>query len=125
MPDETTNLPLLRHELRDVTVIEFTTPSLMDARQLDEISRYLDNVVVNQDRQRIVLDYTQVKYISSQAVGLLLTVRKNISSAKDGKLVLCGVNDTIMQLLTIVRLHKVLDIRPEQNEAVRACSKTS
>jgi anti-anti-sigma factor len=61
-----------------------------------------------------------VKYLSSQAIGIILTLNKKLSGGSGGgdNLVLCGVGPQLMQLLKITRLDRILTIKDSQQDAV-------
>jgi anti-sigma B factor antagonist len=100
-------------------VVEFKTPSLMDPLILEEIGRELYRLVDEEDRRRVVLDFEQVQYLSSQAIGIILTLNKKLASLKNSKLVLCGVGPKLLELLKITRLDRILTVKPTQREAVK------
>jgi len=109
-------------QIGDSTVVEFTSPSLMDPIELEQISQQLFKLVDEQDRRRMVLDFEKVQYLSSQAIGMLLGMQKRLASLKKSNLVLCGVGARLMELLRITRLDRVLSVKPSQKEAVRSLS---
>jgi anti-sigma B factor antagonist len=102
------------------SVVEFRTPSLMDPIILEEIGKELYRLVDEEDRRKLVLDFEKVQYLSSQAIGIILTLNKKLSTLKYSKLVLCGVGPKLMDLLKITRLDRILTIKPTQQEAVHA-----
>jgi anti-sigma B factor antagonist len=106
-------------KVRDYTVVEFTTPSLMDSRELDEISEELYKLVDEQDRREIVLDFTKVEYVSSQAIGIVMAMHRKLTPLKKSKLILCGLGPKLLELMRITRLDKVLAIKPSQAEATK------
>lgn len=101
------------------TVVEFTTPSLMDPIELEKIAQELYRLVDEEDRRTIILDFEKVAYLSSQAIGILLALHKKLASLSKSRLILCGVGDRLMELLRITRLDRVLTLRPTQQEAVK------
>ncbi|HEV2296698.1 MAG TPA: STAS domain-containing protein [Tepidisphaeraceae bacterium] len=101
------------------TVIEFKTPSLMDPIILDEIGKELYRLVDQEDRRRLVLDFEKVQYLSSQAIGIVLTLNKKLAALKGSKFVLCGVGPKLLELLKITRLDRILTVKPTQREAVK------
>lgn len=111
--------PLLVQDIEGWTVVEFRTASLMDTMELERISGVLYPLVDEQDKRLLILDFSSVRYLSSQAIGIILTLNRKLSTVGRSKLVLCGVNDTLMQLLKITRLDKVLTIKPTQHEALK------
>jgi anti-sigma B factor antagonist len=88
----------------------------MDPQQLLEIGEDLYRLVDEQDKRMLVLDFERVQYLSSQAIGIVLTLNKKLTGLKGSKLVLCGVGERLMQLVKITRLDRVLTIKPSQKE---------
>ena len=101
------------------TVVEFRTTSLMNPSELEQIATDLYRLVDEEDRRYLVLDFERVKYLSSQAIGIVLTLHKKLSQLKKTSFVLCGVGPSLMQLLKITRLDRVLKIKESQREAVK------
>ena len=101
------------------TVVEFKTPSLMDPLILEEIGKELYRLVDEEDKRRLILDFEKVQYLSSQAIGIVLTLNKKLAALKNSKFVLCGVGPKLMELLKITRLDRILTIKPSQREAVK------
>jgi anti-sigma B factor antagonist len=101
------------------SVVEFRTPSLMDPIILEEIGKELYRLVDEEDRRKLVLDFEKVQYLSSQAIGIILTLNKKLAALKYSKLVLCGVGPKLMELLKITRLDRILSVKPTQSEAVK------
>jgi len=101
------------------TVVEFRSPSLMDQIILEDIAKELYRLVEAEDRRKLILDFEKVEYLSSQAIGIILNLKKKLDELKNSKLVLCGVGPKLAELLRITRLDKILTIKPTQREAVK------
>jgi len=106
------------HPFEKYSVVEFRTPSLMDPIMLEDIGKELYRLVDAEDRRKLLLDFERVQYLSSQAIGIILTLNKKLSTLKYSKLVLCGVGPKLMELLKITRLDRILTIKPTQKEGV-------
>lgn len=102
------------------SVIEFRLPSLMDPLQLESIGQDLNKLVDEEDRRMLVLDFSKVEYLSSQAIGIVIGLHRKLSALPNSKLLLCGVNAKLMQLLKITRLDRVLTLKPTQKEAINS-----
>ena len=100
-------------------VIEFKTASLMDPLELEKIGQQLYHLVDAEDNRRVIIDFEKVQYLSSQAIGIVITMHKKLSSLKNSKLVLCAVNPKLMELIKITRLDRILTIKPSQKEALK------
>ena len=112
------NPPLQIQQIKEYTVVEFRTASLMDPIELERIGKSIYRLVEEEDRRKILLDFERVTFISSQAIGIVMNVRKKLLALPHSKLVLCGVGPRIMEVLKLVGLLKVLTIRPSQHEAI-------
>lgn len=113
------DLPLTIQPIEKYYVIEFRTPSLMDPVMLEKIAASIYNLVDVEDHRAIILDFEQVQYLSSQALGIVMGLRKKLEKMPHSCLVLCGVGAKLMELLKITRLDKVLKIKPSQKEALK------
>lgn len=105
-------------QVRDATVVEFLSPSLMDPVELESIAQELYRLIDEQDRRRIVLDFEKVQYLSSQAIGILLAMQRKLSGLSGSRLLLCGVGARLMELLRITRLDRVLTVKATQEDAL-------
>src|SRR5205085_9268476 len=98
-PNPANSAPFNVNQVEKFTVIEFKNPSLMDPLELEQIGQQLYRLVDEEDRRKIILDFERVQYLSSQAIGIVLTMNKKLGSLKNSKLVLCGVGPRLMELL--------------------------
>ena len=100
------------------TVVDFQTESLMNQSDLERIGQALYRLIDEEDRKQLLLDFTRVRFLSSQAIGILLTLNKKLGQIEGGKLVLCSVGPQLLELLKITRLNRVLTIRPNRKDAL-------
>lgn len=100
------------------TVVEFKVASLMDPVELENVGQSLYRLVDENDRRWLILDFERVQYLSSQAIGIVLTLNKKLSALKNTRFILCGVGPKLMELIKITRLDRVLTIKPSQKEAL-------
>lgn len=113
------NQPFIVQKIDEFTVVEFRIPSLMDAQLIEQIGQSLYKLVDEQDRRKLILDFSNVQYLSSSAIGFVLNLNKKLKDLKYSKFILCGVGEKLMQLIKITRLDKLLIIKPTQKEALR------
>lgn len=64
-----------------------------------------------------ILDFSAVKYIDSSGLSAILLANR-LCESSGGMLVLCGVCEAIMKLITITQLQKVISILPTKEEAI-------
>ena len=102
------------------TIIEFRVPSLMEPGQLESIQQQLFKLVDEQDKRWIILDFSRVEFLSSQAIGIVIGLNRRLSALPNSKLLLCGVNAKLTELLRITQLDRVLKVKATQKEAVNS-----
>jgi anti-sigma B factor antagonist len=68
-------------------------------------------------RTRIVLDFTQVEFIDSTGLSVLLTALRRVRLS-DGALVIACANPTVLRLFEITRLDATFDIVATRDEAL-------
>jgi anti-anti-sigma factor len=90
----------------------------MNPVELERIGTGLFRLVDASSPKSLVLDFERVKHLSSQAIGIVLTLNKKVVGAGGGRFVLCGAGPSVAQLLKITRLDRVLTITPTQSEAL-------
>lgn len=103
---------------KSCAVVEILTPSLMDTVELEALGADLYRLVDEQDNRRLVLDFGQVQYISSQAIGILANLYRKTAALKGGLLVLCNLSPRLLELLKIMKFDRLITIKPTQVEAV-------
>ena len=79
------------------------TPSAVSAQQ--EITPLLENA----DKE-IILDCSNLEYISSSGLRLLLTIRKE-ASAKGGKVIVKDINDDIKKVFMMTGFYNLFEIK--------------
>jgi len=104
-------------EVNDVTVARFTDKKILDESNIQIIGNQLFNLVDEDHRQKIVLDFTNVEYLSSAALGKLITMDKKVKAA-GGKLRLCAIRPDIKEVFKITRLDKLFQIVDNRDKAV-------
>jgi anti-anti-sigma factor len=115
---------LLVEDLKDVTVVTFQDISILDALQIDEIGEELYDLVENKDRKKLVLDFSNVKFLSSSALSVLITLHKKAVQSK-GKVILCDLRDDLKKVFEITRLDRMFTFCANNEEALAAFGRTT
>ena len=79
------------------------TPSAVSAQQ--EITPLLENA-----GKEIILDCSNLEYISSSGLRLLLTIRKE-AAAKGGKVIVKDINDDIKKVFMMTGFYNLFEIK--------------
>lgn len=104
-------------DVGDVTVAKFVDKKILDESNIQLIGNQLFGLVDDDGRKKIVLDFSNVEYLSSAALGKLITMNKKVADS-GGKLRLCSIRPDIYEVFAITRLNKVFDIRDSQEQAL-------
>lgn len=100
--------------VRDVVIIK-----VLD----DIVSEYVDNftklldIVIKQRKFNIVIDFSDVDYMCSFALGMVVHLLKKVRE-KGGDMCLCGVGDWLTNLFTIARVSEIIKIVKTKEEAI-------
>ncbi len=104
-------------EVNGVTIARFTDKKILDESNIQIIGNQLFSLVDEDHRQKIILDFTNVEYLSSAALGKLITMDKKVKAA-GGKLRLCSIRSDIKEVFKITRLDKLFQILDNRDKAV-------
>ena len=110
---------LLVHTLRDVTVVNFRNSTMLDSTVIETIGRELYALIDERAARRVVLDFTSVKFLASQAVGMLITLKKK-ADAINGEVAICGMRDEIKRVFKIMNLSKLFRFHKTEKDALAA-----
>jgi anti-sigma B factor antagonist len=67
----------------------------------------------------MVLDFCNVKFLSSHALGILLTLNKKLAAIK-GNLAICGLRSELMKVFSITSLDKMFKFFPDDAAALKS-----
>lgn len=104
-------------EVGDVTVARFIDKKILDETNIQIIGNQLFGLIDEDRREKIVLDFSNVEYLSSAALGKLITLDKKVKAAR-GKLRLCSIRPDIYEVFAITKLNKLFDIHENQEKAL-------
>ena len=104
-------------EVGDVTVAKFIDKKILDETNIQIIGNQLFGLVDEDGRAKIVLDFSNVEYLSSAALGKLITLDKKVKAAR-GKLRLCSIRPDIYEVFAITKLNKLFEIHENQEKAL-------
>ena len=71
-----------------------------------------------QDLRKIILEFTAVKFMSSQALGVLLKLKKAMDPVH-GKIVIVGIRPELHKVFKITNLHKMFTFHDELDKALQ------
>ena len=102
-----------------------TEGDIMTVRIVGEVdassSLNLDNAinkVLDEGHQKIIVDGSEMHYISSAGLGVFMSYIQEFKS-KDIKMVLCGLNEKVLNVFKLLGLDQLIDIVGSQDEAIK------
>jgi len=106
-------------DIGDVTVVNFVDKKILDEQNIQIIGEQLFSLVDEVGRRKILLNFGNVEYLSSAALGKLITLNKKLQSA-GGKLILCNIDPQIYEVFEITKLNKLFNIQKDEQTALQA-----
>lgn len=119
MPEPAQSPVLQISDDRGVCVVALRHTPVLDTDAVQALGRNLYTLVEAEKKTRIVLDLSDVRFIASQGLGVLLTMRRKADKA-GAKLVLAGVQAELLRVLHITGLDKLLPVFGTVGDAVAA-----
>lgn len=117
MVEEQKKSRLLTRAQGDVMVVHFLDTRILDVANINQIAEELSDIVEKKNYNRLLLNLTNVEYLSSAVLAKLIALHKRLKELK-GELRVCSVRDSIMEVFKITKLDKVFDIQPTEEEAL-------
>jgi len=114
--------PRISVEYRDnATIVAFTDEKILEETDIRALQESVVSVIEQADAMNLVLDFRNVKFLSSAVLGLLIRISKRIYE-RGGELRLCNIHPKIYEIFRITRLTKVFDIYEDLDSATRGFS---
>ena len=103
----------------DVAVVQFVDKKILDEQNIQMIGDDLFRLVDELGRRKILLNFGNVEFLSSAALGKLITLNRKVQAVR-GKLVLCNISKEIREVFEITKLDKLFTILPDEQAALQA-----
>ena len=103
----------------NATITTFTDEKILEEKDIKALQESIMSVIEQGGRINLILDFCNVRFLSSAVLGLLIRLSKRIYES-DGQLRLCNINPRIYEVFKITRLTKIFDIYPDVAGAVES-----
>lgn len=104
-----------------VAIVSFNDKKILDEASIQELGAELFGLVEEQAGGGILLNFDNVEFLSSAALGKLITLDRKVKASK-GRLKMCNIRPEIFEVFQITKLNKVFDIRKDAGDALKAFS---
>ena len=104
-------------EVGDVTIIRFNDHKIINAASISEMGDELFSLVSQDHRQSLLLNFSNVEFLSSGALNKLIVLDQMVKEA-NGKLHFCSLKPEIIEVIKLTRLNRVFSIHDDQETAL-------
>jgi anti-sigma B factor antagonist len=105
----------------NATIVTFTDEKILEEKDVQALQESIMSVIEQAERINLILDFCNVRFLSSAVLGLLIRISKKVYE-RDGQLKLCSINPNIYKIFKITRLTKIFDIYQDIESAVESLS---
>ena len=95
----------------DVTIVTFQEENILEEQQIRKLERLILPMIRERPDKRLVLNFENVRFMSSAFLGLLVKVHKRVIEA-GGRLQLYNLDPKIYKVFEITKLTTIFDIVP-------------
>jgi anti-anti-sigma factor len=106
-------------QMGEVTVVRFVDRKILDEANIQELGSELFKLVEQEKRKNLLLNFSNVEFLSSAALGKLITLDKKVK-ANAGRLKLSNIRPEIYEVFAITKLNKLFDIKDDEADALAA-----
>jgi anti-sigma B factor antagonist len=106
-------------EVGPVTVVRFVNRRIWDEANVQEIGQELFQLVDEQRRDRLLLNFAEVDFLTSAALGKLIMLHRKLK-ALGGTMRLCEVRPVVYEVFAITRLNELFGIHDNETDALAA-----
>ena len=105
----------------EAVIITFTDEKILEDQDIAALQESIISVIGQGQKINLVLNFENVKFLSSAVLGLLIRIVKRVYE-QDGWLKLCNINSKIYEVFKITKLTKIFDIYPDLKAALESLS---
>ncbi|MDR3234819.1 MAG: STAS domain-containing protein [Planctomycetaceae bacterium] len=102
----------------DITIAVTLDMKLNDDLSIQEWGDQLIALLEDTACRKLLVSFERVLFMSSSALRALITLNKNAKESK-AVLILCGIDDNIMEAFRITRLDSVFTIKANEDEGIK------
>lgn len=105
------------------TTVSFTSANLTAEHGLEQAAQQISDLVEKQKPKNLIIDFSDVKFFSSQMLGILINAKKKLS-ANGGNIIISGINPQLYRVFKITNLDKIFTFYPNAQAAIDNLKKT-
>ncbi|GDY07580.1 hypothetical protein LBMAG52_10660 [Planctomycetia bacterium] len=117
LPGHQSNSYITLAEHGDVLVVGFKTRLLNDEENIEQLGQELFSLVEQANWLKLVLDLTNVEYLTSSVLGKLITLHRKLHRSQ-GKMVLFGLSEGVDSILRTSNLLTYFAVAENRDAAI-------
>ena len=102
---------------KDAVVVSFKATSISNYERISAASSQIHQFVEKNHPRFVIFDFEQVKFFSSQVLGLLLEVRSELQE-QGGDVVISAIDPQLHRVFKITNLEKIFKFFPDKQSAL-------
>jgi anti-sigma B factor antagonist len=103
----------------DISFVSFLVPSVSAVGDVEVMGEALRGFVLDKRPDKVIVDFSGLKFFSSQVLGLLVEVWKKLKEY-GGTVVISGINPELSRVFKITNLDSLFDFYPDNDSAIEA-----
>jgi anti-sigma B factor antagonist len=107
----------------NATIVTFVDEKILEEMDIHALQESVMSVIEEAERVNLILDFCNVRFLSSAVLGLLMRISKKVYE-QEGRLRLCNISPRIYEIFKITRLNKIFDIYENVESAAESLLNT-
>ena len=99
-------------------IVAFKATSICDVEGISAASGKIKAFIEENRPKRVIFDFAEVKFFSSQVLGLLLDIRSKLQPY-NSEVVISAINPQLHRVFKITNLDKIFRFFPDKESAVK------
>lgn len=100
-----------------VTVVGIPNGCMLDGVSIQQVGTKLFDLVEKEHKNKLLIDFADIRFMSSQALGILLTLRRKAEKG-GATIVLTGISQKLMRVFEITNLDKMFNFFDSRDEGL-------
>ena len=110
---------LVVQNIGGVTVVDFADAAILDGPTIESVARRLYELTDDQAQRKILLVLSQVRFLSSSMLGVLINLHKKSATIK-GRVAIAGMRPDLRKVFKITRTEKLFEFHDDEEAAMKA-----
>ena len=105
----------------NATVIAFNAACISGVEEVQAATEKVTGFISEHYPKKVVIDFQQVKFFSSQILGLLMDIWRRLHEY-NGRVVISSINPQLHRVFKITNLDKIFEFYPDRQSALEGIS---